>query len=81
MRNPTFCNNDRMPVILHPDSYDLWLDPGMQNAGAISELLKPYDARSMRCYPVGTRINHVANDDEGCARPVEIAEAQNQLFT
>jgi hypothetical protein len=39
-----------------------------------SELLKPSDARLMRCYPVSTRINHVANDDEGCSRPVEIAE-------
>jgi putative SOS response-associated peptidase YedK len=73
--------HDRMPVIVHPDSYDLWLDPGMTDVAAASELLKPYDARFMRCYPVSTRINHVANDDEECSRPVEIAEAQNQLFT
>jgi putative SOS response-associated peptidase YedK len=73
--------HDRMPVILHPDNYDLWLDPGMQSVATVSELLKPYDARLMRCYPVSTRINHVANDDEECARPVEIAEAQNQFFT
>jgi len=26
---------------------------------AISELLKPYDARLMRCYPVSSRVNHV----------------------
>jgi putative SOS response-associated peptidase YedK len=72
--------HDRMPVILDPNSYDLWLDPGMQNVAAISELLKPYDARMMRCYPVSTRINHVANDDAECSRPVEIVEAQNRLF-
>src|SRR6185437_7196284 len=35
--------HDRMPVILSPDDYHLWLDPGMQNVEAISELLKPYD--------------------------------------
>ena len=73
--------HDRMPVILDPDNYDLWLDPGMQNVAAASELLKPYDARSMRCYPVSTRINHVANDDEECSRPVEIAAMQNRLFS
>ena len=73
--------HDRMPVILDPDSYDLWLDPGMRDAAAASELLKPFDARLMRCYPVSSRVNHVGNDDEECARPVEIAEAQNQLFT
>jgi hypothetical protein len=34
----------------------------------------------MRCYPVSTRINHVANDDEKWSQPVEIAVAQNHLF-
>ena len=72
--------HDRMPVILEPESYDLWLDPGMTNAQIISELLKPCDAKSMRCYPISTRINHVANDDEECSRPVELAETQNRLF-
>ena len=69
-----------MPVIIEPDSYDLWLDRGMHNAAAISELLKPYDALMMRCYPVSTRVNHVANDDEECSRPVELAHIQNRLF-
>jgi putative SOS response-associated peptidase YedK len=72
--------HDRMPVILDPDGYDLWLDPGMQNVAAVSELLNPYDARLMRCYPVSTRINHVANDDEECSRPVEPVHSQDQLF-
>ena len=72
--------HDRMPVILDRDSYDLWLDPGIQNVAAISELLKPYDARLMRCYPVSSRVNHVANDDEDCSRPVEPSGLQNQLF-
>jgi putative SOS response-associated peptidase YedK len=31
--------HDRMPVILDPDSYDLWLDPGMTNVEAVSEIL------------------------------------------
>jgi putative SOS response-associated peptidase YedK len=69
-----------MPVILDPADYDLWLDPGMQNVAAISELLKPYDTRLMRCFPVSTRINHVANDDEESSQPVEPVQAQNRLF-
>lgn len=72
--------HDRMPVILDPGSYDLWLDPGMQNVGAVSELLKPYDARLMRCYPVSMRVNSTANDDAECSRPVDVAEAQVRLF-
>ncbi|MGC1474265.1 MAG: SOS response-associated peptidase family protein, partial [Terriglobales bacterium] len=73
--------HDRMPAILDPNGYDLWLDPGMTKVEAVSDLLKPYDARLMRCYPVSTRINHVANDDEECTRPVELAEIQNRLFS
>ena len=72
--------HDRMPVILEPDSYDLWLDPGAQDVSAISELLKPYDARLMRCYPVSSRVNHVGNDDAECSVPVELAQIQSRLF-
>jgi putative SOS response-associated peptidase YedK len=69
-----------MPVILDPDSYGLWLDPGAQDASWASELLKPYDAQLMRCYPINTRINHVANDDEECSAPVELPKAEARLF-
>jgi putative SOS response-associated peptidase YedK len=72
--------HDRMPVILDPDSYDVWLDPGMQDVAALSEFLTPYDARLMRCYPVSSRVNHAGNDDEECSRPVEVSEAQSNLF-
>jgi putative SOS response-associated peptidase YedK len=30
-----------MPVILSPDSYDCWLDPGMKDVAAVTELLRP----------------------------------------
>ena len=73
--------HDRMPVILDPDSYDLWLDPGMRNVSVASELLRPYDARLMRCYPISTRINHVGNDDEECSAAVELTQIQNRLFS
>jgi putative SOS response-associated peptidase YedK len=70
----------RMPVILDPDNYDLWLDPGMTNVGVVSEMLKPYDARKMRSYPVSPRVNQVANDDAECSTPVQLIETQAGLF-
>jgi len=73
--------HDRMPVILEPNNYDLWLDPGMTNVDAACDLLKPYDARLMRCYPVSARVNHVANDDEECSAPAEMVQAQSSLFS
>jgi putative SOS response-associated peptidase YedK len=53
---------------------------GMRDVSAASDLLKPYDARLMRRYPISTRINHVANDDEECSAPVELAQTQDRLF-
>jgi putative SOS response-associated peptidase YedK len=68
-----------MPVILGPDGYDLWLDPGMRDVTTASDLLTRYDARLMRRYPVSTRINHVANDDEDCSAPVELRDCEAVL--
>lgn len=53
----------------------------MRDVGAASDLLMPFGAQLMRCYPIGTRINCVANDDEACSAPVELAQIQNRLFS
>jgi hypothetical protein len=72
--------HDRMPIILDPSSHDLWLDPGMTSVDAASDLLKPFDPQLMRCYPVSSRINHVANDDAECSAPAEVPQPQPNLF-
>ena len=74
--------HDRMPVILHQSDYDLWLDPGLTETSAVAELLKPFDARLMRCYPVSSRVNQVQNDDAACCELVKLDEPsqQRQLF-
>jgi putative SOS response-associated peptidase YedK len=48
---------------------------------AASELLKPFDARLMRRYPVSSRVNSAVNDDEACSAPEELAEIQERLFS
>jgi len=72
--------HDRMPVILEPDNYDLWLDPGMTKVDAVTEVLKPFDARLMRSFPVSNRVNHAANDDAECSTPIKVAQSQQLLF-
>jgi len=73
--------HDRMPVILDPSNYDVWLDPGMTNIDAARELLQPFDARLMRGYPVSERVNHSANDDAECSTPIELSLPQPSLFS
>jgi putative SOS response-associated peptidase YedK len=49
--------HNRMPVILPPDAYDLWLTPGELPAADALALLKPLDATLMTARPVSTRVN------------------------
>ena len=44
--------HDRMPVILEPENYELWLDPGFKGLDTLTGMLKPFDPAQMKCYPV-----------------------------
>ena len=73
--------HDRMPVIVRPDKYDLWLDPDITDFEAIRDILKPYDPELMRRYPVSTRLNNSRNDDAESAASVTLDIAsQDKLF-
>jgi putative SOS response-associated peptidase YedK len=69
-----------MPVILAPDDYDLWLDPGITDPQRVVDCLRPFDAKPMKKYPVSARVNRPENDDEECAREVALEEASPLLF-
>jgi putative SOS response-associated peptidase YedK len=70
--------HDRMPVILNPADYDVWLNSG--NTEAVLKLLRPFNGQ-MRGFPVSTRVNFVQNDDPECATPAELESSQQgQLF-
>jgi len=71
--------HNRMPVILGPEDYELWLDPGFNNPKVVTDLLKPFDARLMKKYPVSTRVNRSENDDPECMR--EIVPAGPRPYT
>jgi putative SOS response-associated peptidase YedK len=73
--------HDRMPVIVPPDKYNLWLDPDVTDFKAICDILKPYDATAMRLYPVNRRLNNSNNDDAESASPVILdTPTQANLF-
>ncbi len=62
--------HDRMPVIVTPDKYDLWLDPDVEDFEAVKEILRPYDASLMRQYPVSPKLNNPKNEDPELASRV-----------
>lgn len=62
--------HDRMPVILPPDAYSLWLDPTIGEVERLQTLLTPYSADAMTAYPVSTRVNSPAYDSPECIAPL-----------
>jgi len=73
--------HNRMPVIVPPDKYDLWLDPDVTDFAAIRDILKPYDANLMRRYPVSRKLNNSRIDDAESASPVKLdTPTQAKLF-
>jgi len=54
--------HDRMPVILTPDAEELWLDEHETNKNLLLDLLRPYDAKKMKAYPISELINSPANN-------------------
>ena len=54
--------HDRMPVILDPKDYELWLDPDVQDPARLQPLLRPYASEQMVAYPVSQLVNNPAND-------------------
>ena len=72
--------HDRMPAIVKPEDYDLWLDPSMTNVALLADCFTPFDSRFMKKYPVSTRVNRAENDDPECAQEAPIASTAPSLF-
>jgi putative SOS response-associated peptidase YedK len=58
----------RMPVILEPNAYDLWLDPKAP-LDLLHQVLRPYEGELL-CYPVGTYVNDAKHEGPECAEPI-----------
>ena len=59
----------RMPVILPPEDYDMWLDLDFEEKEALTSLLKPYPADAMEAYPVSRRVNKPSNNEPSVVEP------------
>jgi putative SOS response-associated peptidase YedK len=58
--------HERMPVVLEPDAWPLWLG---ETEGQATDLLRP-SAAEFRVWRVGTKVNNVRNDGAELLDPV-----------
>jgi len=61
----------RMPVILHRDDEERWLDCSATSFDNVQTLLKPFPAKLMAAHVVSKRINNPKYDAPDCIAPVE----------
>ncbi len=67
--------HDRMPVILEPESWRLWLDPDVKEPEALQPLLHPYSG-AMRLREVSTYVNTPTHNDPTCIRGYNLLEPE-----
>ena len=58
--------HERMPVILMPDAYGLWLDRNLQDPQHLEHLYVPFPDELMTYYEVPTLVNNPRFDSPAC---------------
>jgi len=61
--------HERMPAIIAPAHYDLWLDQRMTEKDEIKGYLNSAPSSSLKFYPISPWVNSPQHDDESCIRP------------
>jgi putative SOS response-associated peptidase YedK len=61
---------ERMPAILPPDAFDLWLDCSKVDAETAAAFIVPAPETLLEAYPVSTAVNRAANDGPELIAPV-----------
>ncbi len=62
--------HDRMPVILDPATFDLWLDPANEDSEELRALLRPPPPGTVTHHPVGAQVGNVRNNEPALIEPV-----------
>jgi putative SOS response-associated peptidase YedK len=62
--------HDRMPAILSPDAFAMWLDNDGVEADIATALLRPAPEPALELIPIGPAVNRTANDDAAVQAPV-----------
>jgi len=64
--------HDRMPVVVPPESWNLWLDPELSDPAELLALFEPSDDVVLRVDPVRDLVNNVRNDGPELIEPIEL---------
>lgn len=63
--------HDRMPLVIRPGDWTRWLDPAVDDARAVADLLAPAPDGTFAPVAVSDRVNKVANAGPDLQEPVD----------
>jgi putative SOS response-associated peptidase YedK len=66
--------HDRMPVVLAPEDYAAWLDPGNQDAAGVLTMLRSAEPAAWQGRQVSRKVNSPKNDSPDLLEPVGARE-------
>ncbi|UCD75350.1 MAG: SOS response-associated peptidase [Phycisphaerales bacterium] len=66
--------HDRMPVIIGPEGFDLWLSGEVEDPADLQHLFQPVADDTLAMHPVSRHVNSPANDDAKCIEPAEVVD-------
>jgi len=72
--------HDRMPVLLHPEGVDIWLDETVTNPKCFLPLFVPFPVDLLSVDAVSERVNSVKHDDPKCVEVVHEPATTGSLF-
>jgi putative SOS response-associated peptidase YedK len=68
--------HDRMPVIVPPDAFDLWLNCNAVDAETAGTLIAPAPEDLLEAYEVSSAVNRTANDHAQLVEPNSATESE-----
>lgn len=66
----TVAIHDRMPAIIEPPDFDLWLDPDETAAGAAARLLRPAADDALEFFEISPAVNKATHDGPQLQAPL-----------
>jgi hypothetical protein len=66
--------HNRMPVVLKPRVWPVWLGEEPADLPQLKALLAPYPSEEMTCWPVTARVGNVKNNDPSLIEPIAVDE-------
>jgi putative SOS response-associated peptidase YedK len=62
--------HNRMPVVLKPETWPVWLGEEAADAASLKALLALFPSDEMTCWPVSARVGNVKNNDPSLIEPI-----------